>query len=160
MLATQPSIRYDAVVVAPFGKLGIRLERESLLGIDFVGKSVRLHAPKDSLACDVCDQLDVYFTNPRHRFSLPLRLHGTDYQHRVWRALRRIPPGHVLSYGQLAQGIHSGARAVGNACRANPVPIIVPCHRVVAAQGRGGYMGATAGSAMRLKSWLLRHEHG
>ncbi|MCP4042152.1 MAG: MGMT family protein, partial [Gammaproteobacteria bacterium] len=83
---------------------------------------------------------------------------GTDHQLRVWNALGEIPPGETMTYGELARHLGSGPRAVGNACRSNPVPIVVPCHRVVSATGLGGFMGDTAGEPMAIKSWLLRHE--
>ena len=72
--------------------------------------------------------------------------------------MRRIPAGKTLSYGVLAKKLDTSARAVGNACRANPVPIIVPCHRVVASNGMGGFMGKRSGSPLDLKHWLLAHE--
>ena len=150
---------YDAVISIPFARLGIRLEQSTLKAVDFVSGTLPLKAPTDKLGRDVCEQLRAYFSNPRHRFRLPLRLDGTDFQKRVWRALRAIPTGKVVSYGQLAQRLNTGPRAIGNACRANPIPIIVPCHRVIAAGSGGGYMGRTAGTALRFKHWLLHHEH-
>lgn len=83
---------------------------------------------------------------------------GTPFQRRVWRALQGISPGSVLTYGALARQLGSSARAVANACRANPLPIIIPCHRVVAARGVGGYLGETVGEAIAIKRWLLHHE--
>ena len=111
------------------------------------GLSQQLHA-----------ELQAYFTDRRFQFSLPLELHGTDFQQRIWRALSRIPAGSTTTYGQLARQLHSSPRAVGNACRANPVPIIIPCHRVVAKQGLGGYDGQTEGGRLAIKRWLLQHE--
>ncbi|TAM44799.1 MAG: MGMT family protein, partial [Gammaproteobacteria bacterium] len=78
----------------------------------------------------------------------------------VWNALQRIPAGKVLSYGDLARKLKTGPRAVGNACRANPIPVVVPCHRVVASNGKGGFMGKTGGKALVIKDWLLAHERG
>jgi len=150
---------YDAVIASPLGKLGIRA-RSSLTSIDFLSSRISLRAPVNPLAKRVCRQLHAYFRNPRARFHLPLTFDGTDYQQRVWRSLTRIPPGSVRSYGQLADTLHSAPRAVGGACRANPIPIVVPCHRVVSASGLGGFMGATGGRALDIKRWLLAHEHG
>jgi methylated-DNA-[protein]-cysteine S-methyltransferase len=107
-----------------------------------------------------CRTLQQYFRNARVRLDLPLSPAGTPFQQRVWRALRRIPPGQVRSYGELARSLGTSARAVGGACRANPIPILIPCHRVVSAAGEGGFMGKTAGRAMAVKRWLLRHERG
>ena len=90
--------------------------------------------------------------------SLHLAPQGTEYQKHIWNTLRRCPSGKVWSYGDLAEKVNSGARAVGNACRRNPIPIVVPCHRIVSANGIGGYAGKTAGSYMLIKEWLLQHE--
>ncbi len=87
-----------------------------------------------------------------------MQAQGTPFQRRVWRALQDIPPGQTRSYGELAARLGSGARAVGNACRRNPVPLIVPCHRVVGAHGPGGFSGQTGGAALQRKLWLLAHE--
>lgn len=149
---------YDAVIASPVGRLGIRADA-ALTGIDFVSARTPLHAPGTPLARQVCRQLRAYFQNPRTRFRLPLALRGTVFQQQVWRRLARIPAGSVRSYGELASAMRSAARAVGGACRANPVPIVIPCHRVVSASGLGGFMGHTRGVAMDIKRWLLAHEH-
>jgi methylated-DNA-[protein]-cysteine S-methyltransferase len=106
----------------------------------------------------VAAQLAQYFARPLQRFTLAVALHGTAFQQRVWGALRQIPAGKTLTYGGLADKLGSGARAVGNACRGNPVPIIVPCHRVVSVSGIGGYSGKTDGREINRKKWLLEHE--
>jgi len=83
---------------------------------------------------------------------------ASPFRQKVWRALRRIPRGTTRSYGALARELRTSARAVGGACRDNPLPLVVPCHRVVAHGGPGGFMGARAGFPMRVKQWLLAHE--
>lgn len=148
---------YDAVIVSPLGRLGIQAQT-ALTSIDFVSPRLPLKSPRTPLARRVCTQLRAYFHNPRARFSLPLAPGGSEFQNRVWRAMRRIPSGQVRRYGDLARALDSAARAVGGACRANPIPIVVPCHRVVSASGLGGFMGATAGRALQIKRWLLAHE--
>ena len=86
-------------------------------------------------------------------------MRGTPFQRRVWQALRGIPSGSTCSYGELAHELGSSARAVGGACRRNPIPIVVPCHRVAAAAGGvGGFMGQRDGEALTIKQWLLDHE--
>ena len=75
-----------------------------------------------------------------------------------WAALQDIPAGTVLTYGELARQLDSAARAIGGACRNNPIPILIPCHRVVGQQGLGGYAGAVTGDPLGIKRWLLRHE--
>ncbi len=148
---------YTAVIAAPFGRLGIHAQ-EALTSIDFVSTRIPLQPPHTPLARQVCAQLKAYFADPHTRFDLPLAPSGTDFQQRAWRALQRIPSGTARTYGELARTLKSAPRAVGGACRANPIPIVVPCHRVVAANGPGGFMGATRGRAMNIKHWLLAHE--
>lgn len=154
------AVIHDAVVVAPFGRVGIAMRGDALADVGFLPGPSPLVAPKTPAARRICARLRAYFQNPRARLDLRLALDGTPFQRRVWRALRRIPPGKVTSYGALARRIKSSARAVGNACRANPVPIVVPCHRVVAVDGDGGFMGKRGGRALALKRWLLAHERG
>jgi len=148
---------YAAVIASPFGRLGIQAQK-ALTSIDFVSTRIPLQRPRTPLARQVCAQLKAYFTDPRTRFDLPLAPRGTPFQQRAWRALRRIPSGTARTYGELARTLKSAPRAVGGACRANHIPIIIPCHRVVAANGPGGFMGATRGRAMDIKRWLLEHE--
>lgn len=87
-------------------------------------------------------QIQAYFARTREDFDLPLAPVGTDFQKRVWLAMQKIPYGQVQTYGALALQIGSGPRPVGTACGANPIPIVIPCHRVTAARGPGGYSGA------------------
>lgn len=149
---------YDAVIASPLGRLGI-VARQALSCIDFASARTPLCAPRTPLAREVCKQLRAYFADPAAGFDVPLEPQGSVFQRRVWRALRRIPSGRVQSYGKLARRVQSAARAVGGACRANPIPIVVPCHRVVAVSGLGGFMGRTRGPALYIKRWLLAHEH-
>ncbi len=114
--------------------------------------------PRTAAARRAAAALERYFSDPADVPSLDLEIGGTPFQRRVWNALRRIPCGTTLSYGELARKLGTSARAVGGACRENPVPIFVPCHRVVGAGGAGGFMGQAMGRPMEIKSWLLRHE--
>ncbi len=136
----------------------MKLADGALGDISFLSDTAALHVPRTAAVKKVCRQLRAYFANPCSSFQIALNLPGTAFQQRVWRALRRIPLGRTLSYGALAKKLATSARAVGNACRANPVPIVIPCHRVVAAHGAGGFMGKRSGNALRLKHWLLEHE--
>ena len=102
--------------------------------------------------------LAAYFSDPTHSFSVPLELHGSAFQRKVWTALRSLPAGTVLTYGELARRLGSSARAVAGACRTNPCPIVVPCHRIIGASGIGGFMGATAGAPVNVKRRLLALE--
>ncbi|MDX2066496.1 MAG: methylated-DNA--[protein]-cysteine S-methyltransferase [Fimbriimonadaceae bacterium] len=112
--------------------------------------------PADPLLEEVQQELEQYFWNPRHRFTVPIALDGTEFQRQVWDALLRIKAGETWTYGQVAEAIGrpDAVRAVGAAVGRNPVSILVPCHRVVGAAGDlTGYAGGVAN-----KSWLLRHE--
>ncbi|MDP6345143.1 MAG: methylated-DNA--[protein]-cysteine S-methyltransferase [Alphaproteobacteria bacterium] len=104
-------------------------------------------------------ELEAYFDGRRRTFDLPLAPSGTAFQHSVWRAMQAIPSGATRTYGQLAAELHSAARAVGMACGANPIPVIIPCHRVLAANGLGGYSGDggldTKVALLRLEGALL-----
>jgi methylated-DNA-[protein]-cysteine S-methyltransferase len=149
--------RYDAVIASPLGRLGIVADK-AVRRIDFVSSRTALAAPRSPVARRTVRQLRDYFRNPSHAFRLPLAPVGTAFQRRVWRALQRIPAGRVLTYGGLATKLMSGARAVGGACGANPLPIVIPCHRVVSQAGLGGYSGGVGRDDPGIKRWLLRHE--
>jgi methylated-DNA-[protein]-cysteine S-methyltransferase len=149
---------YDIVLDSPLGKLGARLQDECITRLDYLDSRAGLKPATTLPGRQVVAQLAQYFANPQHHFSLPFELHGTGFQRRVWHALTQIHPGKTLTYGELAGKLGSGARAVGNACRNNPVSIIVPCHRVVGVSGIGGYSGKTDGREIKRKQWLLTHE--
>lgn len=149
---------YDAVIATPIGRVGVRLRTGRVVDIGFLSGRARLRSSQDPAVRAVCAELERYFADPAYRPRVPLALEGTPFQRRVWRLLQRIPSGHTASYGKLARRLGSSPRAVGGACRANPVPIVVPCHRVVSSTGLGGFMGRRAGPAMRIKERLLAHE--
>lgn len=152
---------YAAVIATPLPgglRLGLRADTQAIGEIDFLPASTPLQVAHTALVQEAVVQLQRYFSSPRQGFTLPLAPAGTAFQQRVWQALCAIPPGRPRSYGTLARELASSARAVAGACRANPLPLIIPCHRVVAATGPGGYMGALAGDALTLKLWLLEHE--
>jgi methylated-DNA-[protein]-cysteine S-methyltransferase len=149
---------YRAVIQTPVGRLGIVTGAGRVRAIDFVADVLALKVGRDDLTREVVRQLRAYFEDPAWVFTLPLCVQGTAHRRRVWDALRRIPSGQTRRYGQLAAGLGSSARAVGGACRANPLPVIIPCHRVVAASGIGGFGGHTEGPEVARKRWLLAHE--
>ena len=147
-----------AVIAAPFGTLLLEASDRHLLSIGIRTETSGLSAPSTPFLREVSRQMNAYFDDPHIPFALPLSPLGTPYQKLVWQAMTEIPPRTVKSYGQLAGELHSGARAVAGACRANRFPIIVPCHRVVGAHGIGGYCGVAGGAFLDIKRWLLRHE--
>lgn len=109
-------------------------------------------------ASEVVALLSAYFDDPHTPIPTQQPDCGTLYQQRVWQALQQIPVGEVRTYGELSAQLKSSPRAVAQACRANPLPILIPCHRVVSASGLGGYMGQTTGPMLEIKRWLLHHE--
>lgn len=149
---------YQAVMDSPVGHLGISMEGDLLAGIDFLGRRTALQAARSESCAEVVQELESYFANPAWKFSVPLLIRGTPFREQVWQRLRTLASGEVASYGDIAANLASSARAVGGACRANAIPIIIPCHRVVARSGIGGFSGATEGPEMRIKRWLLKHE--
>ena len=152
---------FDACLRTPFATLGITTTDKHLTGVRFLAPTVPAKAPKkDSIAHLACVQLQAYLENPAFEFDVPLKLAGTHHRLQVWEAMCRIPAGKVRSYGEVAAELHSSARAVGGACGANPIPVIVPCHRIIGANHSiGGFMGAKGeGFELGIKRWLLEHE--
>jgi methylated-DNA-[protein]-cysteine S-methyltransferase len=152
---------FQACVRTPFATLGITTSATHLTGIRFLAPATPALAPRrGSIAHLVCVQLQTYLDESRFEFDLPLALSGTRHRLAVWEAMQRIPAGATRTYGELAQELRSSPRAIGGACGANPIPVVVPCHRVIGA-GRtiGGFMGAKAdGFELGIKRWLLGHE--
>lgn len=149
---------YSAVLPAPTFSLGIRCDDDEITEIVYLEPREELK-PRGLLAQEAVRQLRAYLNDPRFVFSLPLAPAGTAFQRRVWQGIAAIPAGKTLTYGELAAAIHSGPRAVGNACGANPYPLVVPCHRVVASGGGlGGFARQHGGFLLDVKRWLLAHE--
>jgi len=151
-------MNYQAKLKAPFGVLGIRCSENALTGIDFLPATEKPQHATSDLAKTICEQLLLYFDDPDVRFTLPLQLKGTRHQQKVWKAMSNIPCGKTRNYGELAIELKSAAQAVGQACGANPIPIVVPCHRVVSKSGLGGFMRHASGAPIDIKRWLLAHE--
>ncbi len=149
---------FDAVLDFPCCHLGAVFAGETLTRLEFLPLDHALTPGCDSRARHLADELERYCRNPAHEFDLLFEPQGTPFQMRVWRALRGIPCGETLSYGALARQLGTAARALGQACGANPLPIVIPCHRVVAAHGLGGFNHAASGTPIAVKSWLLAHE--
>ena len=152
---------FQACLRAPFATLGITTTATHVTGIRFLARSVAAKAPpRNTIAFLACVQIQSYLEDADFVFDLPLKLAGTRHRLAVWEAMQRIAAGKTRTYGELAQEIGSSARAVGGACGANPIPVVVPCHRVIAAGGDiGGFMWARAeGFERDIKRWLLEHE--
>ncbi len=157
--ALEPN-RFQACLKTPFAVLGIRTDGDYLTDIEFLPRKHPVLEPLTPAAALACDQLEAYVKDPNFRFTLLLSVEGTLHQMAVWRAMQQIPRGETRTYGELARAIKSAPRAVGQACGKNPVPIIIPCHRIVSSTGMGGFMGAQDGEPIKIKQWLLAHERG
>lgn len=145
------------VIETLVGELKITIEDSLLSRID-LNSELPLKPPASAIGKKILFELKAYFESPDHRFNIPILPSGTPYQQKVWRALTEIPAGKVMSYGELSVKLNSSARAIGNACRRNPTPIIVPCHRIIAKSGIGGFAGKTSGTLTDIKTSLLLHE--
>ena len=156
MISTE---QYSARIKTPFATLGILSDDTHLLAIHFLPASVASKSPTlNTIAHLVSVQLTIYLDKPTFKFDLPIKLNGSKHQLDVWHALQKIPAGKTKTYGELASSIDSSPRAVGTACGKNPVPIVVPCHRITAANGLGGFMGGKRDDPLAIKRWLLAHE--
>jgi methylated-DNA-[protein]-cysteine S-methyltransferase len=146
------------VAPSPVGPLGIEARAGAITRITFHASDPPAPATLDDVLVDACRQLDEYFEGRRRTFALPLAPEGTAFQRLVWRALTEIAYGQTLSYGQLAQriGRPAAVRAVGAANGQNPIPIVIPCHRVIGADGR--LVGF--GGGLDVKRYLLGLECG
>jgi methylated-DNA-[protein]-cysteine S-methyltransferase len=150
---------HSARLRTPFAVLGIRTEGGVVTGIEYLSLRERERSPADAIAERACREIERYLADPHWRFRLPLAPRGTPFRRRIWEALGRIPVGESRTYGELARVMRTAPRAVGGACGANPIALVIPCHRVVASQGSlGGFMGATTGEPIAIKRWLLGHE--
>ena len=148
---------------SPLGRLCLYSDGTSLMGVEF--EQSRHPGPATHMATErradampfgiACRWLDAYFAGERPRpADIPMRLLGTPFQQRVWQRIASIPYGVTMTYGELARSVGSAPRAVGGATGRNPLPLIVPCHRVVGTNGNlTGF-----GGGMRRKVWLLEHE--
>lgn len=150
----------QAIITSPIGKIAVMNNEQALTQVDVYAESVPyVISGENSLTTNIVDQLNAYFAKKINHFDLPLDVAGTAFQEKVWRALQNIPFGSSLTYGELAKEVNTSARAIGGACRNNPVPIVIPCHRIVAANGIGGYSGQwRLGRKVDIKRWLLKHE--
>ncbi|MBP6115677.1 MAG: methylated-DNA--[protein]-cysteine S-methyltransferase [Neisseriaceae bacterium] len=147
---------------APFGYLRLRRSGEGISHIDFVAPDLVVKDGGEPLSAfwqPYVQALDAYFTDALQPFPFALAVTGTDFQQRVWAQIAAIPVGETRSYQDLAVALGSHARAVGQACGRNPVPVWVPCHRVVPKNGGlGGFNLGQEAWLLNVKRWLLAHE--
>jgi methylated-DNA-[protein]-cysteine S-methyltransferase len=160
---TQTTAEYDFLYDSPTGKLGVCIDAESITKIIWLEQDVPETSTLSSskpvnkkLEKKIISALDNYFNSGLIEAEISLCPDGTLFQKKVWQALKRIPSGTVKTYGDVARELQTSSRAVGQACRRNNIPLFIPCHRVVAAQGIGGFMGGYR--HVERKRWLLQHE--
>jgi methylated-DNA-[protein]-cysteine S-methyltransferase len=149
---------FDVIVEFPKMKVALIARGERVAQIHYLPPSAAALEPQNALAERAARQLERYRDDPDAAFDLPLLIEGTAFQRGVWEAMRAIPRGRTRTYGELARELGGEARAVGQACGDNRLPIVIPCHRVVAADGIGGFAHATDGYLIEAKRWLLLHE--
>lgn len=147
---------------SPLGKLYLGVSEVAVKYIaydeaSFVGEGTDFSTEENEMMRQLKAELQAFFDGEIQAFTLPLEVSGTDFQMRVWRVLQEIPYGEVVSYKEIAEaaGSPKAVRAVGQANRANPIPIIIPCHRVIQA---GGKLGGYNGDDVDRKIWLLNRE--
>lgn len=159
---------YSLTLPSPLGSLTVFATSQAIVKLDWGGRGAQkaswsadtsTPAEAQALLDEAARQLAAYFADGKARFDLPLDPAGTPFQRAVWDFMLAISAGRTRSYGEAATAVGSGAadaRAVGSACGANPIPVIIPCHRILAAGGdAGGYSGK---GGLDTKRWLLRHE--
>jgi methylated-DNA-[protein]-cysteine S-methyltransferase len=152
---------FTAIVAAPFGAIGIRSEAGALRELVYLPPHFAEKDAQDPVSELAARQVEHYLRDADFTFDLPLAKVGSAFQHKVWDAISSIPRGSVRTYGQVAKHIGCAApRAVGQACGANWFPLIIPCHRVTAAGGLGGFSNHDDENGFHLgvKRWLLAHE--
>ncbi len=159
-MTSNQTVRNTLVMSSPVGKLTLVASKNGLVAIDLRNNAKQVVTAKDASAQSILlktkKQLEQYFAGKRTSFDVALDLVGTEFQVKAWRALCRIPFGKTITYGQQASNIKKpkAFRAVGSANGKNPIPIIVPCHRVVASDGSlGGYS-----LGLKMKKQLLALE--
>ena len=155
-------MRWEAVIEFPKMKVAVATREACVACISYLPLSVASKDPENALAERAARQIERYRGDPDTKFDLPLLIEGTEFQRRVWDAMCAIPRGRTLTYGELARKLDDYGfdvpRAVGQACGDNRLPIVIPCHRVVAADGIGGFAHSTGGYKLEAKRWLLMHE--
>jgi methylated-DNA-[protein]-cysteine S-methyltransferase len=155
-------MNWDAVIDFPKMKVGVVTREGRVVGIRYLPLAAESKAPANELAERAVRQLERYRADPDTKFDLPLLIEGTDFQRRVWQIMCGIPRGRTLTYGEVARKMgeanFDAARVVGQACGDNRLPIVIPCHRVVGADGIGGFSHSTEGYLIEVKRWLLMHE--
>ena len=145
-------------VSAPFGYVRVLSSIDCVTKIELLACRISTSTRLNKFALEAREQIKAYLKNPNFKFDLPIDIQGSSYRKRVWSEILRIPVRETRTYSEIAAFMGSSARAVGSACGDNRLPLLIPCHRVVAQSGLGGYMHASIGFSLKVKWWLLHHE--
>jgi len=158
MQKKQNTKNYDACLKTPFANIGLRFDNGVLVSVDYIKPNLKIK-PVSVESRKACQQIKDYCSSKPSDMSFDLQFNaiGTPFQKKVWKALLKIPAGKVMTYGDLAKRLKTSPRAVGNACRRNPIPVVIPCHRVISKTSLGGYSGSTSGELFKIKEWLLKN---
>jgi methylated-DNA-[protein]-cysteine S-methyltransferase len=153
-------MHHQILRAAPFFSIGVRCDDDFVVGVDFLPPAPDQPPSSDhALSREAGRQLRAWLQNSAWRFTLPLKAVGTAFQQRVWREISAIPHGETRSYKAVAAQIASAPRPVGAACGANPLPIFIPCHRIIAMNGQlCGFAHGRSGWRIDVKRWLLARE--
>ena len=142
----------------------INIENDNLVSTNYLAKNLKNYSRQinsSKLAINIFKQLDLYFADAKHKINIDFvfnKIPSTDFQRKVWKTIQKIPVGKTITYGDIADKLKTSPRAVGNACAANHLPLLIPCHRVVGIRSLGGFNHQRDGLMLQLKSWLLDHE--
>ena len=142
----------SVAIDSPVGRLTVSATPEAIVSVAWTDDP---QGEPNALLIEARRQLEAYFTGRLAHFDLPLMISGSPFDKRAWEAIHRIPYGQTRSYGELAMEVGSGPRAIGGACGRNRIPLMIPCHRVLARHGLGGFSG---GTGLPTKRWLLELE--
>jgi methylated-DNA-[protein]-cysteine S-methyltransferase len=157
-VASAPRTVVTAAVAAPFGGIEIESDGKWITALRFVRRP-QIIEPACARAARAVSQLQSYLVNPQTVFDLPLKIGGTELQRQVWSAIAAIRCGTTRRYGDIAAELDAPARAVGQACGDNRLPVVIPCHRVIGASGIGGFAHSRDDFELSVKRWLLEHEN-
>ena len=152
--------KYEMVFISPIGPIGVNSSNEHIIKIKFALNLIEIK-PKNLFLKKVSDQLDLYFKKKLTKFTIPYILSGTNYQKRVLKEVSGICFGDKKTYSDIAQKINTHPRPVGNACRENPIQLLIPCHRVIGKNNIGGFSGGDirdGGNMIVVKKKLLALE--
>ncbi len=163
MMMKKTNQQYDAVFTTELATIGLQFDGARLIRVKYLDKKSQQTTPEKSLTAltnAVKRKIEKYIDSrsKTKTINIDISLNVTPFQYKVLEQLQKIPYGETRTYGEIAKILKTSPRAIGNACRNNPLPIIIPCHRVVAANGIGGHDGARAGSLLNIKRRLLEME--